>query len=80
MSKLSVLLANWSIMRIIRLALSLFIATQAIQNHDGFAGIIAIFLFYQVATNTGCCGVNGCATPRQEETDKELIFEEVKNV
>jgi len=79
MKSLAVLFNQWNLMRIVRLILAVFIATQAVQNRDGFAGVIAIFLLFQVATNTGCCGANGCSTNLQSPKDeKELVYEEVK--
>ena len=73
------LLTGWHFMRWLRLALALFIAVQAIQVHDGLAGMIAVFLLFQVVTNTGCCGPQGCAVPMKDTPikDKEIDFEEV---
>ena len=76
------LFTGWHFMRWLRLGLSLFIAFQAVQTQDIFSGIIAIFLLFQVVTNTGCCGANGCAAPNQtthtNTSLEDVQFEEVK--
>ena len=72
---------DWNFMRILRLSLAVFFAFHAIQAHDTFSGFIAIFLMFQVVTNTGCCGVSGCATPKVKDNSgnsNEIEFEEIK--
>lgn len=72
------LLTGWHFMRWLRLGLGIFIAIQAIQNHDTLSGFIAAFFLFQAATNTGCCGSNGCAVPIKKTNIEEIEFEEVK--
>ncbi len=75
------LLTNWSFMRVIRLALGIFIAIQAVETKDALSGLIAAFLLFQAVTNTGCCGVNTCSKPtNRNDSDKteEITFEEIK--
>ena len=69
-------------MRIIRLALGLFLAMQAVQLRDVMAGFISAILLFQAFTNTGCCGVGGCAVPtttKASNTTKEVDYEEIKD-
>ncbi len=77
-------LTNWHVMRWLRLGLGLFMGFQAIQVHDPFAGFISLFFLYQAATNTGCCGVGGCAVPVSSaaKLDKieEVEYEEIKKL
>ncbi len=75
------LLTNWSLMRWIRLLAGLFFAVQAVQLHDVIAGVIATMLLVQAFTNTGCCGVSGCAVPTTEKKSdltQEVEYEEIK--
>jgi hypothetical protein len=75
------LLTGWHFMRWFRLAISIFIGVQAIQNHDAFSGMFAAFFLYQALTNTGCCGANGCAVPTAKNNTsntEDVSFEEVK--
>lgn len=75
------LFTNWNFMRWLRLGFGLFLATQAVQFHDAFAGLIATFFLFQAATNTGCCGAGGCAVPASDQSaikTQEVEFEEIK--
>jgi hypothetical protein len=54
---------------------------QAYQFHDLFPGVLGGLVLFQAITNTGCCGMNGCAIPIQKPNDKETeepVFEEIK--
>lgn len=68
-------------MRWLRLGMGLYAAVVAIQLHDPLSGIIAALFLFQAATNTGCCGANGCAVPtstkRGLNKTEELEFEEL---
>jgi hypothetical protein len=75
------LLTDWNFMRILRLALGIYIAVQAVETQSIFSGIFAAFFMFQAITNTGCCGSNGCAVPIKKsnsETVEEVEYEEVK--
>ncbi len=75
------LFTGWHLMRWLRLILGVFIAIQAIENHDTLSGFIAAFFLYQAVTNTGCCGVNNCAVPTKANEKQEIedvAFEEIK--
>ena len=75
------LLNNWNVIRVIRLVLSVIIMAQAIQIHDALFGFLGCFFMYQALSNTGCCGVNGCASAIQKNTDnsEQTEFTEVNN-
>lgn len=75
------LFTGWHFMRWMRLGFGSFVAVQALQTQDAFAGLIAAFFLFQALTNTGCCGANGCAVPasRTPATKAETVeFEEIK--
>lgn len=75
------LFTGWTFMRWLRLGFGAFIAVQAIQTHDAFAGFIAAFFLFQAVTNTGCCGAGGCAAPVSKSVGnrtENVEFEEVK--
>ena len=60
--------------------MSLFIIVQSIQLHDPLFGLFGSFFLYQALTNTGCCGVKGCAPAvNKNDTSEEIEFTEVKN-
>ncbi|HNE51324.1 MAG TPA: hypothetical protein PKM51_08910 [Chitinophagales bacterium] len=76
------LLNNWNAVRIIRLVLSIIIIVQSVQIHDALFGGLGAFFMYQALSNTGCCGVNGCAPSTMKtpaNTAEEIEFTEVKN-
>lgn len=75
------LVTNWSFMRWLRLGIGLFLVIQAFRMHDSITGFFGAFFLFQAISNTGCCGVNGCATPTPGKNNgekKEIEFEEIK--
>jgi hypothetical protein len=63
------------------LGAGIFFAVQAIQIQDTVAGFISAIFLFQAFTNTGCCGVSGCALPRDGKntgTTEVVEYEEVK--
>lgn len=47
-------------MRIMRLALGIWIAVVAVKELDWITGLLAVFFLYQAVTDTGCCSSAGC--------------------
>ncbi len=75
------LLYNWHLMRWIRLLLGIMMAYQALVFADTLSGLIAAVFLYQALTNTGCCGVDGCAVPTKTtkaNEAREVSYEEIK--
>ena len=75
------LLTDWNLMRILRLALGIYIAFQAVETQSMLSAIFAVFLLFQAITNTGCCGSNGCAVPIKKNNSgktEEIEYEEIK--
>jgi len=73
-------LKGWSFLRVFRLVFAIVFGVQAFFG-DLFAALISSILFYQVYTNTGCCGTSACdysAKPEKDELNS-VIFEEVKS-
>jgi len=72
---------NWHLMRIIRLAIGIFIGVNAIIMHEALSGIIATIFLFQALTNTGCCA-GSCAMPSRKtnnQNQSETLFEKIKN-
>ncbi len=61
-----VLFTNWHFMRWFRLAIGAIILVQAIQTQNILSGIVALFFLFQAASDTGCCGSNGCSIPNRK--------------
>lgn len=76
------LLSNWTLMRLLRLALSVIIIAQSVSTHDTAMSIAGIFLLGMTVANIGCCGSGGCATPSYKKIDdnkkdQPVTYEEV---
>lgn len=75
------LCSKWDFMRWTRLAIAVLAAIQAISMKNAGVGIIAAFFLFQAITNTGCCGVGGCAVPKQKKVNDEMdniSYKEIK--
>lgn len=74
------LFTNWNFIRWLRLIMSITIAFQAIETKDVFVGIIAVLLIYQAIANVGCCGINNCTVPTNNDKTQlqEPEYEELK--
>lgn len=77
------LLTNWHLMRIMRLAIGVWLLVVGIQTHDWAVGLFSVFFLYQAFTDTGCCGTQGCYTSAakpmvKKEGTEDIEYEEVK--
>ena len=78
---LQTLTTGWNFMRLFRLGIGLFIGVQAIQTHDPISGFFSALFLFQALTNTGCCGLNGCAVPTTKSEQNMIVdadCEEIK--
>ncbi len=78
------LTTGWTFLRIVRLALALFITAGAWNNSEILFAVLGGFLAFQAIFNYGCCGTSGCdinhrrskaksSDPAQEVTTFEEI-------
>ncbi len=78
------LLTNWHLMRIMRMAIGIWLLVVAIQTHDWAVGLFSGFFLYQALTDTGCCGSRACYAPdnktitKTKEITSEIEYEEIK--
>lgn len=76
------LLTNWHLMRIMRLAIGVWMLVMAVQTRDWVVGMFSAFFLYQAVTDTGCCGSKGCYAPPVDNKSKplteEVEYEEIK--
>lgn len=71
---------NWDFMRVLRLALGIFIIVQGVVEKEWqFAAIGALFSLMPLL-NIGCCGASGCSVPMQKSNRKteDISYEEVR--
>lgn len=76
------ILKNWNLMRLLRLAIGVWAIISAIQTGQEALGLLGAVVLAMAIFNIGCCGVNGCA-PRSEQNKKspknpgEIEYEEI---
>lgn len=73
-------LKNWNMMRVLRLAVGIFIIVQGIMAKEWLlAGLGGLFSLMPLM-NIGCCGVSGCNTPvsRTHKKMEDISYEEVR--
>lgn len=76
------IIKNWSVMRIIRLAVGLYAFYEAIKTPDFLLISMASILTIMAIFNVGC-GAQGCGIPTtfqktKEKDDNYISFEEIK--
>ena len=59
-----ILFTNWHLMRIVRLAIAIFLFVQAYVTFEWFFIVFGLFFLIQAVFNTGC-GSNGCQIPKK---------------
>ncbi len=81
------LLNNWHLMRIVKLAIGLYLFAGAFYMKEWMFGIMGIFFLYQAVSDTTCCGAAGCNTrsnSRRQRVynkppdDTDVDYEEIK--
>ncbi len=75
------LFTGWHFMRVLRLALGIWILVMAIQAKDIATGLFSVFFIYTALAGVGCCGANGCYVPENKAAKREpndVEYEEVK--
>lgn len=64
-------LRNWSIMRVLKLALGIFVIVQGLVQQEwmliGLGGLFSLMLLM----NIGCCGASGCNRPIVKSDKKQ---------
>jgi hypothetical protein len=77
----AMLMSEWDLMRVVRLAIGIWLGIEAVMQMEVFAGLASAFFLYQAVTGTGCCGVQGCYTPPRRQTGpnkvQDIEYEEV---
>lgn len=63
------LLHNWHFMRILRVALALFLFYNAYETHEWFFIVFGLFFLIQAIFNLGC-GPNGCGVSYKKNDQK----------
>ncbi len=67
-------------MRVLRLALGIFIIAQGVQANDWLFVALGGLFSLMPLLNIGCCGTSGCNTPVSKNSKKteDITYEEVQ--
>lgn len=68
----TLLLRNWNVIRVLRLAIGVWAIVSAFQTNEVLLGVAGGLLLGMAVLNIGCCGVNGCGLPREKMKDQLL--------
>ena len=75
------LLKNWNLMRILRMAIAVWAIIAAFQTKEVALGLIGGLLLIMAVMNIGCCGVRACPPqgPDKKLSQKpgEINYEEI---
>ncbi len=77
---MKVLVNNWNVMRVIRLALGILVIIQSISEKNIMLTVAGGLFAFLALINVGCCGANGCAVNSRENKSnlkEEAVYEEV---
>jgi hypothetical protein len=61
--KISTVIASWSLMRVLRLAMGIFMMFEAYRSFSWAPALLGGILLFQAYSNSGCCGSGNCAVP-----------------
>lgn len=72
-------LRNWSIIRVLRLTLGIFVIIQGTIQQEWLLVILGVLFSLMPLINIGSCGITGCKAPvvRSNKKLKEIKYEEV---
>lgn len=73
------ILSGWNFMRVIRLALGIFIVVQGIVTNEWTYVILGGLFALMPLLNIGCCGASGCNVPvaKSPKPSTDITYEEV---
>lgn len=76
---MSNLFSNWNFMRVVRLALGVFIIVQGIQTLNWMFIILGSLFTIMPLMNIGCCSTQGCSASVSKTNKKieDIHYEEV---
>lgn len=77
---MNAILQNWSVFRLIRLALGIMMIVQAFETKDPLPGIVGLLFSVMALFNFGCCSTTTCNANFSNQSNKaaEIEYEEVK--
>lgn len=77
---MKIFLSNWNFMRVLRLALGIYIIVQGFVDNQWLFVVLGGLFSLMPLLNIGCCGASGCNTPVRKSNKKleDISYEEVR--
>lgn len=74
------ILSGWNFMRVVRLALGIFIMVQGIVTKEWTFALPGGLFSLMPLFNIGCCGASGCNVPvaKSRKPSTDITYEEVR--
>lgn len=73
-------LKTWDFMRVLRLAMGIFIIVQGISAKEWLVVGAGVLFSLMPIMNIGCCGASGCNTPirKSNKNVEDVSYEEIR--
>ena len=77
---LNTILKNWNFVRLLRLAIGVFLFVEALISQKWFLVAVGAIFVLMPLLNIGCCATGDCAVPRNnpKNSSDEVEYEEIK--
>ncbi|WP_144282085.1 hypothetical protein [Chryseobacterium echinoideorum] len=74
------LFKNWNFVRLLRLAMGIFLVVEAVKSEIWFLIAVGAVFVAMSVLNIGCCAAGNCSvtTRSSEKTNDEIEYEEIK--
>jgi hypothetical protein len=64
------IISNWTLVRITRLGLGIYIVFSSILNNQLVFSLVGLILIYQALVNAGCCPNSNCNIEFENDNNK----------
>lgn len=77
---LNTILKNWNFVRLLRLAIGIFLLVEASLSQNWFLVAVAALFVLMPLLNFGCCATGNCSVPQNnpKKSSDEVEYEEIK--
>lgn len=77
---LNTILKNWNFIRLLRLAIGVFLFVEALISQKWFLVAVGAIFVLMPLLNIGCCATGDCAVPQNnpKNSSDEVEYEEIK--
>ncbi|UOU97216.1 hypothetical protein MUU74_12010 [Chryseobacterium daecheongense] len=74
------IIKNWNFVRLLRLAMGIFLLVEAIKSGMWFLVVVGAIFVAMPLLNIGCCAAGNCSVPTRnsKNANDEVEYEEIK--